>query len=55
VRMPNLGISALDAVDLISYLQSETSRIVEGARDVPAAANQDSANKGHHHEHHHQQ
>jgi len=55
VRMPNLGISALDAVDLISYLQSETSRIVEGARDVPAAANQNSAGQGHHHEHHHQQ
>lgn len=53
VRMPNLGISEVDAVDLISYLKSETSRLVEGTQDVPAAANQDTAMHEHHHEHHH--
>jgi protein SCO1 len=50
VRMPNLGLSDVDVVDLISYLRSETSRLAEG--DVPAAAKQDTAMHEHHHEHH---
>jgi protein SCO1 len=37
VRMPNLGITEIDAADLISYIQSETSRLVEGTQDTPAA------------------
>ncbi len=57
VRMPNLGISEVDAVDLIAYLKSETSRLDEGVQDVPAAANQNTVmhahNHGHDHEHHH--
>jgi protein SCO1 len=53
-RMPNLGISELDAMDLISYLRTETARLAEGAQDVPAAANnQESAGHEHHHDHHH--
>jgi protein SCO1 len=51
VRMPNLGITDVDAVDLISYLHSETSRLAEGAQDDPAAGPQDNAM----HEHHHHQ
>jgi cytochrome oxidase Cu insertion factor (SCO1/SenC/PrrC family)/mono/diheme cytochrome c family protein len=50
VRMPNLGMSEVDAIDLIYYLQSETSRLAEGAQGVPAAANQDTAMHEHHHE-----
>jgi protein SCO1/2 len=57
VRMPNLGLSEVDAVDLISYLQSETARLTEAAQQVPAAASQDTAmhehHHGHEHEHHH--
>jgi protein SCO1 len=45
VRMPNLGITDIDAVDLISYLKAETERLKEGA--------QDTASHEQHHEHHH--
>jgi protein SCO1/2 len=47
VRMPNLGISEVDAIDLVSYLKTETARITEGAQD------QASTEHEHHHEHHH--
>jgi protein SCO1/2 len=48
VRMPNLGISAIDAIDLIAYLKSETARISEG--DVAVAAHEDHAGHQHHHQ-----
>jgi len=51
VHMPNLGITEIDAVDLIDFLKSETARITEVAQEVPA--DQQSAHQGHHHEHHH--
>jgi protein SCO1 len=44
VRMPNLGLTDLDTIDLISYLRAETARIDEGNKDDAAMAN---------HEHHH--
>ena len=51
VHMPNLGITEIDAVDLVDFLKSETARITEVAQEVPA--DQQSAHQGHHHEHHH--
>jgi len=47
VRMPNLGISEIDAIDLIAYLKSETARISEG--DISVASHEDHAD---HHQHH---
>ena len=37
VRMPNLGLSEIDAGDLISYIETQTSHIADGAED-PAMA-----------------
>ncbi len=55
VRMPNLGLTDLDAADLISYLRTETSRLADAAKEVPMAANHhDHASHEHHHEHHHE-
>jgi protein SCO1 len=34
VRMPNLGLSDLDAADLITYIETQTARIAEGAQDA---------------------
>jgi protein SCO1 len=57
VRMPNLGISEVDAVDLISYLKTETARITEGAPDEAADHDHHEHDHEHHdehdHEHHH--
>jgi protein SCO1 len=44
VRMPDLGLSDLDAADLIAYMHTQTQRIADGAED---------ATVGHQHEHHH--
>jgi len=37
VRMPNLGLSEIDAADLITYIEAQTSRLADGAQDAPAA------------------
>ena len=42
VRMPNLGLTDLDAIDLISFLQAENARIEAGNKD-------DEAMMAHHH------
>jgi protein SCO1/2 len=42
VRMPNLGLTDLDAVDLIAFLRSESARIDAGNKD-------DEAMASHHH------
>jgi protein SCO1 len=51
VRMPNLGISDVDALDLITYLRTETARIDDDVKNVPVS--QDTASHEHHHEHEH--
>jgi protein SCO1/2 len=43
VRMPNLGLSEIDAADLISYIGAQTSHLADGAQDPTA---------GHQHQHH---
>jgi protein SCO1 len=47
VRMPNLGLTDLDAIDLISYLRSENARLEEGNKDDAVVA--DHAHHMHHH------
>ena len=44
VRMPNLGLSEIDAADLITYIEAQTARLTDGPQD--AAAN--TANHRHH-------
>jgi hypothetical protein len=44
VRMPNLGLSEIDAADLISYIAAQTSRLADGAQHAPAGQPQ-------HHQH----
>jgi hypothetical protein len=51
VRMPNLGITDLDAIDLISYLRTETARIEEGNKE-DALLEQHANQHGHEHHHH---
>jgi protein SCO1/2 len=46
VRMPNLGLSDLDAADLISYIETQTSRLTDGAQDAAVGS------AGHHHHQH---
>jgi protein SCO1 len=46
VRMPNLGLSDLDAADLITYIETQTARIAEGAQDAAIGS------AGHHHHEH---
>jgi cytochrome oxidase Cu insertion factor (SCO1/SenC/PrrC family)/cytochrome c2 len=38
VRMPNLGLSEIDAGDLISYIETQTSHIADGAEDPTVAS-----------------
>src|SRR5215475_6534046 len=40
VRMPTLGLGDVDAQDLISYLESQTSRLTGGAQDDTASSHQ---------------
>jgi hypothetical protein len=42
VRMPNLGLTDLDVIDLVSFLTSENARIEAGNKD-------DDAMMAHHH------
>jgi protein SCO1/2 len=42
VRMPNLGLSEIDAGDLITYIRTQTSHLADGADDATA---------GHQHQH----
>jgi cytochrome c2 len=37
VRMPNLKLSESDAADLISYIDSQTSQLKDGAQDAAAS------------------
>jgi len=48
VRMPNLGLSEIDAADLITYIEAQTARLADGTQD--AAADNARANR-HHHQH----
>jgi protein SCO1 len=47
-RMPVLGVTENDAADLIAYLQSETSRLIEARKIADEAARP----QGHHHHDH---
>jgi len=42
LKMPNLGLTDLDVIDLVSYLQAENARIEAGNKD-------DQAMASHHH------
>jgi len=44
VRMPDLGLSEIDAGDLISYIKTQTSHLADGAQDATVGA-------GHQHQH----
>jgi cytochrome oxidase Cu insertion factor (SCO1/SenC/PrrC family)/mono/diheme cytochrome c family protein len=44
VHMPTLRVSEIDAADLISYIDAQTARLVDGAPDTSAASHQ-------HHQH----
>lgn len=50
-RMPILGVTEVDATDLIAYLQSETSRLNEGRNSAEAGAETHGA-PGHDHTQH---
>ena len=45
VHMPALGLAAVDAADLINYLEAQTARLQEGEASAPSPG----------HDHHHQQ
>jgi cytochrome oxidase Cu insertion factor (SCO1/SenC/PrrC family)/cytochrome c2 len=51
-RMPILGVTEIDATDLIAYLQSETSRLNEGRKSAEAAAEAHGAHGAHGHSDH---
>jgi protein SCO1 len=46
VRMPNLGLSEIDAADLIAYIETQTSRLADGTQDATVGG------AGHQHQHH---
>ena len=46
LRMSNLGLSDIDAADLISYIQTQTSRLADGAQDAAVGS------AGHQHHQH---
>jgi len=46
VRMPNLGLSEIDAADLITYIEAQTARLADGTQD--AAADNARASRQHH-------
>lgn len=50
VRMPNLGVTATDAGDLIAYLEQETKRVADAPSPLPPARH---GNRHHHHHHKH--
>ena len=49
VRMPNLGISELDAGDLIAFMDAENARLGAAAAQAPGASNRPEGGHRHHH------
>jgi protein SCO1 len=53
VRMPGLGLTELDAADLINYLETRNARLEEGTSSPPAAHDhQHHDQRGENHDHH---